>query len=118
MGSWFFGVTATSDRIFSNYLSFLLQKYILTSARCEQRARGHQAHLILRNLGEFNIEYLQALLQNDSDSIKAHEEAARREGYGPLAPCRFIAATREQKMLCRQSATFKFTLREYSPMIW
>ncbi|KAF8587967.1 hypothetical protein K439DRAFT_1652094 [Ramaria rubella] len=55
--------------------------------RCEKCRKGHRAHLILCNLNEFNIPYLQVLLNNDLSMIHSYEEAAFLDGYGPLAPC-------------------------------
>ncbi|KAF8576627.1 hypothetical protein K439DRAFT_1655220 [Ramaria rubella] len=67
-----------------------------------EHTRGHKAHLILCNLNEFNIEYLQALLQNDAESVAKHEINAKQAGYGPLASCNFVAAPHEQKTLCHE----------------
>ncbi|KAF8525595.1 hypothetical protein BU17DRAFT_41669, partial [Hysterangium stoloniferum] len=61
--------------------------------------KGYRAHLVLRNLDEFNIGYLEALLCNNKREIQQYEEAASRDGYGPLAPCNFLAAVRDQKEL-------------------
>ncbi|KAF8582118.1 hypothetical protein K439DRAFT_1511983 [Ramaria rubella] len=71
-----------------------------THLRCENRRIDHHAHLILRNLNEFNIPYLQGLSNNDLSIILSYKQAACLEGYGPLAPCRTVAAPREQKVLC------------------
>ncbi|KAF8590817.1 hypothetical protein K439DRAFT_1657169 [Ramaria rubella] len=68
--------------------------------QCERRRKGYKAHLILRNLNEFDMEYLQALLENDAETVATHEINAKNAGYGPLAPCNFVAAPREQKTLC------------------
>ena len=35
------------------------------------------------NLQEYNIEYLRALLKNDTSTIVKHELVAMQEGYGP-----------------------------------
>ncbi|KAF8583771.1 hypothetical protein K439DRAFT_1647130 [Ramaria rubella] len=59
-------------------------------------------HLILHNLDDFDILYLQALLNNDWPMIQRYEEAAWIEGYGPLAACMTVAAPREQKGLCHE----------------
>ena len=58
---------------------------------------------MLRNLDEYDIGYLEALLENDVEKIYLHEMRAKAAGYGPLAPCNFVAAPREQKTLCRES---------------
>ncbi|KIJ29181.1 hypothetical protein M422DRAFT_269448 [Sphaerobolus stellatus SS14] len=67
---------------------------------CEKRSAGHKAHLILWTLNEFNLEYLQALFNNDISSILRFETAARDCGYGLLVPCMYIAAPHEQKTFC------------------
>jgi len=61
--------------------------------------------LILQNLNDFNIDYLQALFHDDRASINFHEEAAAEAGYGPLAPCKFVGVPREQKEFCRELFT-------------
>ncbi|KAF8576151.1 hypothetical protein K439DRAFT_1623060 [Ramaria rubella] len=48
--------------------------------------KGYKAHLILRNLNEFDMEYLQALLENDAETMATHEINAKNARYGPLAP--------------------------------
>ncbi|KAF8572617.1 hypothetical protein K439DRAFT_1665995 [Ramaria rubella] len=68
--------------------------------QCEKCHKGHQAHLVLHNVNEFDITYLEALLNGDLDIILHYEKAAQRDGYGPLAPCNSVAAPREQKALC------------------
>ncbi|KIJ42824.1 hypothetical protein M422DRAFT_253914 [Sphaerobolus stellatus SS14] len=68
--------------------------------QCENRRKGHKAHLIIRNLNEFNLEYLQALFSNNLSLILTIEKEARKLGYGPLLPCDFVSATRDQKELC------------------
>ncbi|KIJ53274.1 hypothetical protein M422DRAFT_242411 [Sphaerobolus stellatus SS14] len=68
--------------------------------QCEKRQTGHNAHLLLRNLKEFNIDYLEALLLSDAQTIGAHEALALQNGYGPLAPCSFFSAARDQKSFC------------------
>jgi hypothetical protein len=60
-------------------------------------------------LQEFDIPYLRALLENDQASIFQFEEQARTHGYGPLAPCTFMASPIEQKQLCREC---------YHPEFW
>jgi len=74
---------------------------ILINRRCQHRSRNDRAHLILRNLQEFDISYLTALISGDSMTIKQHEELAKYRGYGPLVPCTFVASPSEQKQICR-----------------
>ncbi|KIJ41602.1 hypothetical protein M422DRAFT_255217 [Sphaerobolus stellatus SS14] len=68
--------------------------------QCEKRRPGHHAHLLIRNLDQYNSEYLQALFYSDRERLLAFETAASLAGYGPLAPCDFIANRKEQKTLC------------------
>jgi hypothetical protein len=70
--------------------------------RCQYRNKADKAHLILHTLDEFDTPYLRALLQNDANAIKQHEESARQFGYGPRAPCTFAASPSAQKELCRE----------------
>ena len=58
-------------------------------------------HLILRNLQEYDINYLCALLKNDVNAIAMHENAALQGEYGPRVPCTFITSPSEHKQLCR-----------------
>ena len=94
------------------FIQYVLYTYLIILEtydfflRCERRKNGHRAHLILRNLNEFDLDYLQALIENNKRTIWTHEEAARKQGYGPLAPCNFFAAFREQKTLCRKLWTY------------
>ncbi|KAF8589348.1 hypothetical protein K439DRAFT_1612787 [Ramaria rubella] len=81
-------------------LNFCRNLYQQPFIQCEKRRKGHRAHLILRNLNEFDIPYLQALLNNDLSMICSYKEAAFLDSYGPLAPCHSVAAPREQKELC------------------
>ena len=67
-----------------------------------KRRKGHRAHLKLRNLKEFDIDYLEALLNENGEKIKFHEALAQSRGYGPLLPCSYFTSMRDQKMLCRK----------------
>jgi len=71
--------------------------------RCEHRTHRNQSHLIIRNLQEYDTDYLQALLEGDEASISSFELNARRLGYGPRLPCSFVAPHSKQKMDCRTS---------------
>ncbi|KAJ7778963.1 hypothetical protein B0H16DRAFT_1838049 [Mycena metata] len=67
---------------------------------CVHRKKTDRAHLILRNLDEFDIVYFRALLENDSKIIHEREELARQFGYGPRFPCSFTAPPSARKELC------------------
>ncbi|KAF9232965.1 hypothetical protein BU15DRAFT_90533 [Melanogaster broomeanus] len=67
---------------------------------CQYHTRTRRSHLILRNLQEYDLDYLRALLENNTSVIAKHEGAARERGYGPLVPCSFVASPSEQKQLC------------------
>ncbi|KIJ37987.1 hypothetical protein M422DRAFT_259373 [Sphaerobolus stellatus SS14] len=68
--------------------------------QCEKRGPGHCGHLRIRNLNEFNLQYLQALFEDNLPEILKYEEAAKAEGYGPLVPCSYVAAPQEQRQYC------------------
>ncbi|KIJ51998.1 hypothetical protein M422DRAFT_243573 [Sphaerobolus stellatus SS14] len=68
--------------------------------QCENHQKRHKAHLIIQNLNEFNLEYLQALFLNNLSLILTIEKEARKLGYGSLLPCDFVSAMRDQKELC------------------
>lgn len=52
------------------------------------------------NLPEYDAEYLEALLSNNTDVIRRKEEAAMHDGYGPLVPCPRHVAGREKAQKC------------------
>ncbi|RDB26058.1 hypothetical protein Hypma_006546 [Hypsizygus marmoreus] len=81
-------------------LGLFTNQYGRSSVRCRFRTKEDPAHLILRNLDEFNLLYLQALFENDHDQILRYEVTAKAQGYGPLFPCSFSAAPSAQKQLC------------------
>ncbi|KAG2125773.1 uncharacterized protein EDB93DRAFT_1243973 [Suillus bovinus] len=60
----------------SGNLIMRTDKYNQRFIQCEHRSRTDRAHLILWNLQEFNINYLQALLAHDIAAILIHEERA------------------------------------------
>jgi hypothetical protein len=60
------------------------------------------SHLVLRNLDEFNTEYLRALIENDATTISFYERRAKQDGYGPLIQCSFVASPAELKQRCRE----------------
>ncbi|KZV83375.1 hypothetical protein EXIGLDRAFT_843006 [Exidia glandulosa HHB12029] len=67
---------------------------------CEHRTKGRCDHLIVRNLQDFDIDYLAALLSDDKDVVLRHEQRAAAAGYGPLAPCQHTRSCRTQAQLC------------------
>ncbi|KAF8126785.1 hypothetical protein EV363DRAFT_1298507 [Boletus edulis] len=76
------------DRFHQHYIS------------CQHQRRGDRSHLLLRNLQEYDIDYLRALLENDMNTVAIHENAALQGGYGPRVPCTFVASPSEQKQRC------------------
>jgi hypothetical protein len=68
--------------------------------RCSFREPGAKSHFVMWNLNEYDIQYLQALLENNVEGIYKFEHVAFQQGYGPLFPCTFTAARREQKQFC------------------
>lgn len=77
---------------------------------CENFSSYDRAHLVLRSLHEYDLEYLQALLDDNSLKIAAFEELALSNGYGPLAPCFNSASNRTQAEFCRKSSSSKTSL--------
>ncbi|KAJ7633292.1 hypothetical protein FB45DRAFT_1148985 [Roridomyces roridus] len=68
--------------------------------QCEHRTQADTAHLILRTLDEFDLDYLRALLHDNPSAIHEREEVARQFGYGPRAPCSYTAPPSAQKDFC------------------
>lgn len=70
--------------------------------RCEHFSPLQRAHLVLHNLQEYDIPYLQALLEDNQQQVHVFKTHAKSFGYGPLVPCSFAASPVEQKQLCRK----------------
>ena len=99
-------MTNSISHISSEFIFRCIFTSHLLANRCENRWKGHRAHLKLRNLKELDLDYLGALLNDDRMKIQMHEDAARVQGYGPLVPCSYLTSPRDQKTLCR-----KFTIQ-------
>ncbi|KAF8833986.1 hypothetical protein BDN67DRAFT_915867, partial [Paxillus ammoniavirescens] len=70
--------------------------------QCSNRSPGmERAHLLLRNLQEFDISYLHSLLDNDSTMYLCIENFAKSLRIGPLAPSHWH---RDSKNKLRQGA--------------
>ncbi|KAH0831831.1 hypothetical protein J3R83DRAFT_12681 [Lanmaoa asiatica] len=82
---------------------------------CQYRTRTHCAHLILRNLQEYDTDYLCALFKNDAHAIVKYEIAAMQEGYGPRVPCTFTAPPSAQKQVCRMYLHFPLLIIADTP---
>lgn len=52
------------------------------------------------NLTEFNIDYLEALMTEDTPVIDRVEEDAYKEGYSPRAPCKYTCPASAQHFNC------------------
>ena len=76
--------------------------------RCQKRSHTDTTHLIIRNLDEFDVGYLRALISNNLPVILRHENAAKGQGFGPLRPCGYRMSPSGQKQLCRM---FSWILR-------
>ncbi|EJD41424.1 hypothetical protein AURDEDRAFT_169588 [Auricularia subglabra TFB-10046 SS5] len=68
--------------------------------RCEHWATTQRTHLEYRNLQDYDISYLTALIDDDADAIQEHEQHAATKGYGPLAPCDHTRSCRSQAQRC------------------
>ncbi|KAJ7242720.1 hypothetical protein C8J57DRAFT_1526083 [Mycena rebaudengoi] len=89
-----------SSSVCKGQLELRLDEYGRSFVQCQYRTKTDTAHLILRTLDEFDIPYLRALLENDSQGIHEREELARQFGYGPRSPCSFAASPSAMKTLC------------------
>lgn len=67
---------------------------------CEYFSKNSQNHLRLRNLNEYNIDYLKALFSANKSRIYEYESFAAQQGFGPLAPCNEVSIARGKKELC------------------
>ncbi|KZP19049.1 hypothetical protein FIBSPDRAFT_955798 [Athelia psychrophila] len=73
--------------------------------RCEHfssRLGGSRDHLFSYAPGNglYNLEYIEALFDNDHDTIRKFEAAAQASGFGPLATCTSIANHSSIKVNC------------------
>jgi hypothetical protein len=110
-------LTSLISLLSSLLVYFSSPQLILTWHKCEHLSLSQRAHLVLRNLQEYDIPYLCALLDDDRQQIRVFETRAQSFGYGPLVPCRFAASPVEQKQLCRKyfSPTTQSSLTVTSP---
>ncbi|KZV98486.1 hypothetical protein EXIGLDRAFT_832155 [Exidia glandulosa HHB12029] len=67
---------------------------------CEHRHSADRAHLVLRNLQDYDTSYLEALVKGDMETVRQHEELARSRGYGPLVSCSHTRSCRSQAQQC------------------
>ncbi|GBE78483.1 hypothetical protein SCP_0113720 [Sparassis crispa] len=70
--------------------------------QCEHYSRQNRTHLLdytIRN-GSYDLEYLEAALTDDYESISRLEYAAQEEGYGPLAVCNTLANFTSNRVHC------------------
>ncbi|KAF8977174.1 hypothetical protein BDQ17DRAFT_1266801, partial [Cyathus striatus] len=67
---------------------------------CQFWKYDDRAHLVLRNLQDFDINYLSALISNDKLLIKHCKEKALHNGYGPLTGCTYQASPSQQQDKC------------------
>ncbi|KAG9309526.1 hypothetical protein JVU11DRAFT_10503 [Chiua virens] len=82
-------------------LELLYDGYNQPYIQCSQHLiNPTRAHLLLRNLQEFDTNYLHALLLGDSTCYLHTENVFKTLGVGPLAPCTFAASPSEQKSNC------------------
>ncbi|KAF8997410.1 hypothetical protein BDQ17DRAFT_1429090 [Cyathus striatus] len=89
-----------SGSLCSGRMVFSYDRYNHPRLQCEFRTRSDKAHLILRNLQEFNLDYLKALVGRDISCMLSHETRAWLNGYGPLMACTFQASPSEKKTKC------------------
>ncbi|KAF7975392.1 hypothetical protein HWV62_9607 [Athelia sp. TMB] len=73
--------------------------------RCEYfspHVDGTRDHLFTYNPGSglYNTEYLEALFHEDAEAVSKFELAAKANGYGPLAPCTYVANHTSVRVNC------------------
>lgn len=101
---------------------FFCHAACLQYSRCSRCSPDSlDAHLLLRNLQEFDIPYLCALLEDNSKWYLHVENHPKSLGIGPLAPCSFAASSIEQKAHCRMYSNFIVSVSNnliYSTAYW
>ncbi|KAJ8468567.1 hypothetical protein ONZ45_g17202 [Pleurotus djamor] len=81
-------------------LKLVSDTYGRFGVQCEYFSEDNKSHLCIRDLNEYNIDYLNALLNDDVGKISHFETGAKAAGFGPLVACSFRASCVEQKQLC------------------
>ena len=63
-----------------------------------------KAHLCSYEAGAglYDVEYLEALFDDDTEEITQTESAAYSNGFGPLAPCSTVCNSSSVKIHCRE----------------
>ncbi|KAF8994773.1 hypothetical protein BDQ17DRAFT_1251365, partial [Cyathus striatus] len=89
-----------SNTICSGRMILSYNKFNEPRLQCQFWKYEDRAHLVLRNLQDFDIDYLSALISDDKLLIKHHEEKALRNGYGPLTGCIYQASPSQQQDKC------------------
>lgn len=69
---------------------------------------GTRDHLISYTVsnGFYDLDYLEALFDNDLDAIDKFEQAAMDDGFGPLALCTTVANYNSMGVNCRKWLKF------------
>jgi hypothetical protein len=97
-------------------LVFLLACLGLTCIhRCEHYSIGFggtRDHLFSYDAGSglYDVEYLEALFENDTDEIARIEKVAFNDGFGPLTACSTIWNNNSVKVHCREFNIILFLL--------
>jgi hypothetical protein len=56
--------------------------------------------------GAYDLNYIEAVLNNDPEEVQQIEQAAFDLGYGPTVECSTVSNTSSQRAICRQSGFF------------
>lgn len=94
--------------------SILNQQIILTdclffTGRCEHYdRRNNRDHMLLYIDSSFDVEYLEAYLQEDTEEVDRIETEAHTAGYGPLGRCSTIVNTSSKRLACRKSVDIHY----------
>lgn len=83
---------------------------LFTENSCEFCSCKDHAHFILYDLQEYDVDYLQALLENNKTIIAQYKIAAKQQEYGPLVPCNFVASSSHHMQHCHEYYSSLFNL--------
>ncbi|KAE9409612.1 hypothetical protein BT96DRAFT_984669 [Gymnopus androsaceus JB14] len=73
--------------------------------KCEHHSRLNRDHFFDNTIGngQFNTEYLEAVLTEDNEEIERIELEAQLEGYGPRMTCRTAFNHSAQRLTCHKT---------------
>lgn len=92
--------------MFDSEWILITRMQLMCVCRCEHysmRLGGMRNHLFSYEVGNglYDMDYLEALFDDDEDEIRRFESTAQKKGYGPLVACSTIANHNSIKVNCR-----------------